>query len=133
MRTLLRFLLAPTALAFLACGTGEGDSQQLDPTLSSIQSNIFSMRCHACHNEQSRDGNLDLSSDGVHDRLVGVKATADPEWTLVTPGEPEKSFLYVKITNPGQGQGDLMPPGFQLPQSEVDTIEQWITEGAENN
>ena len=57
---------------------------------------------------------------------------------LVTPGQPDESFLMLKISNPElgllQNAGAYMP--FQIPRitkEELLAIEQWVRDGAQNN
>ena len=48
----------------------------------------------------------------------------------VAPGDPDRSFLYVKVTDPG-GMGEPMPPFRALPDEQVELIRRWIEDGAE--
>lgn len=136
MQKYLRFLLPAGAFLVMACGNGDIEDQQIEPTFSAIQENVFKVSCTAssCHGEQNA-GNLDLRTEIAYDQLVNRPSLHQGagNMDLVKPGVPEESFLYIKITNPGPDQGGQMPPGFQLPQPRIDAVKQWIAEGAENN
>ena len=47
----------------------------------------------------------------------------------VLPGNPDNSYLIQKLEGTASG-GGIMPPGGALPQATIDTIRQWITDGA---
>jgi hypothetical protein len=61
--------------------------------------------------------------------LVDVPSNGNPGIDRVEPGQPNNSYLVLKLEGePSAGQ--QMPPGAPLPQSEIDVIRQWITDGA---
>ncbi len=92
---------------------------------------IFDLHCVGCHGLDGFAG-LDLRSGFSHANLVGVTAT-EIDMPRVDPGEPQTSWLYLKLTG-AQTVGDPMPAGgFPLPEATVDLVEQWITEGALDN
>jgi hypothetical protein len=64
--------------------------------------------------------------------LVGVASTQDPGTQRVNPMNPNMSYLIEKLEGPGV-TGGQMPPGGALAQSDIDTIRQWITAGAEDD
>ena len=80
-----------------------------------------------------------LLEEGVsYDNLVDVipdNAVARERGLLrVEPFVPENSFILIKLTNPGPGEGSRMPQGEpSLPPSDIALIEEWILEGAPRN
>jgi len=48
----------------------------------------------------------------------------------VTPGDPENSMLYKELIGDGV---ELMPPSAPLPDELIQTIYDWIKQGAKNN
>lgn len=77
-------------------------------------------------------------------QIVGVAAVAEPGMSIVTPGEPESSFLMHKLDATlgcdvlacaqTDGCGDPMPQrGSPLSDDERDAIRRWIAQGALNN
>jgi hypothetical protein len=102
-----------------------------------IQSEIFNQSClgAGCHNAQSQGGGLDLSPGASYDELVDVLSenfVARQRGLLrVEPLDPDNSFLVIKLTAPGDGEGARMPQGMDpLPQSQIDLIRSWIADGA---
>ena len=120
--------------------TGQEETgEEAEATLSNINETIFVPRCVACHTEMAVSaggaGGLVLEGAGIHEALVDVQSEWAPLLDRVTPGDPDNSFLMVKILGlQGFGEGDAMPPlGGLLGDDEVDLIRQWILDGAENN
>jgi len=91
--------------------------------------------CHSSAGALTSSGLL-LEGD-PYDRLVG-RASADGGFTLVKPGDPDASFLAVKLKlmtkiDPRYGSG--MPPDYpgQNCAAIQDAVRQWIAAGAERN
>jgi len=87
---------------------------------------IFSDTCFKCHgpDQKARKAGLRL------DTRDGVFGKGAPEGLLV-PGKPEQSELFRRLT--ASDPDDRMPPpdtGLQLTAAQIETIGQWIREGA---
>jgi hypothetical protein len=69
--------------------------------------------------------------------LVNYKAvrdTCDSSNVLVTPGSLDKSYLMHKLTGVGMcPQTNRMPMGTPLPDEKIQTIADWICQGAQND
>lgn len=88
---------------------------------------ILSNQCFVCHGPDAATREADLRLDtreGLFAELDGVP--------LIVPGDPEDSELFYRIT---AAHGDeRMPPadsGLSLSAEQIETIAQWIREGAE--
>jgi hypothetical protein len=73
-----------------------------------------------------------------YSQLVNVQMTrdtCDPSLVLVSPGNLGQSYLLNKLTGIGMCPGTSMMPkmGQPLPASEIQTIADWICQGAQNN
>jgi hypothetical protein len=125
---------------------GSTDGGTVQPTLSDIQAKIFTPNCStgACHNAMfsGLSGQLDLSSASAsYSSLVNVPVvySGAPAGELrVDPGNPGSSFIVIKLVNMWQAgypqYGNPMPyTGTQLPENQIQAIEQWITNGAAND
>jgi len=129
-------------MGVFSCGPhGKPNSTEwaVEPKLSSIQKKIFDESCDApsCHGS-GRKGDLSLVAGNSFGQLVGVRSTADkknfPSFLRVKPGNPDSSFLFIKIIAPDTNQGELMPKGAdKLTQNSIGAIRQWILNGAPNN
>lgn len=102
-----------------------------------IQSGIFNPNCLSagCHNAQFQAGGLNLTAGASYGQLVNVlseNAVARSMGLLrVEPFDADNSFIIIKLTGPGEGEGTRMPQGMNpLPQSDIDMIRSWILDGA---
>lgn len=108
-------------------------------TLAEIQASVFGPRCSGCHSGPT-SGNLpsgmDLSSaNNSHAALVN-QPSLQQQGALdrVEPGDPDNSYLIRKLEGGPNISGGRMPQGGPfLDQATVDTIRQWISDGAPNN
>ena len=120
-----------------------GPTPNLEPTLSSIQLNIFDqsdssgrLACVGCHTDQGRNpaSNLNLRDGRSYQQLVGRASTGRPSATLVVPGDPANSYLINKLE--GRDIVGLRMPrndGPFLTEGQILVIRQWILDGAPNN
>lgn len=91
---------------------------------------MFTPSCasSACHGADAR-GNLNLTEANSYAELVGITSVQDGNFQRVNPGNPDLSYLIQKLENTQSAFG-MMPPGAPLPQTSIDTIRTWITNGA---
>jgi hypothetical protein len=145
------FLSAVMMVAGLACASCDedlssitGPTPNLEPSLSSIQTNIFNMTdssgrlaCIQCHTDAGRtpSGNLVLLEGRSYQQLVGRGSTGKPGATLVIPGDAENSYLIHKLEGRADIVGQRMPRGNGpfLTEGQILVIRQWIKDGAPNN
>jgi hypothetical protein len=107
-------------------------------TFDRIQRQIFNQSCavSACHDSQSMQAELLLETGAAYGNLVGVvptnAAAAATGWERVLAGDPERSFVYHKLTGDlPAGTGSPMPFGRPpLDASLVEVIRLWIAAGA---
>jgi hypothetical protein len=129
MRNFFGRLGVSVALVLLttACGGGEIEGPL---TLTTIETEIFARSCTSCHGGSSPSEDLDLEGR-TYERLVNVPSAQAPNLMLVAPGDPDASYLYLKIT--GQAAvGNRMPPLRGLSDDRIAFIESWILDGAED-
>lgn len=112
-------------------GAGRGATGTLEPTIESIQEQVFTPRCTSCHAGAAARNGLRLDdAQTSYDNLVNVRATEYPVLFRVAPGNPDDSYLIHKLEGT-QAVGDRMPLG-QPPLSAetIAVIRDWITQGA---
>lgn len=120
-----------------------GPTPALQPTLSSIQRDIFNNAdaagrpaCTSCHNTRFArfNGNLDLSEGNAFANLVGVPSRDKPGAIRVIPGDPANSYLVQKVEGAPGIVGDRMPKtGPFLTSGQILVIRRWIELGARND
>lgn len=90
-------------------------------------------KCVYCHYPAGVAPDLSNPFDPVNG-AVNVAATTEG-WTRVVPGDPDNSLLMVLVSATETTEaGDPMPRVFpRLTADEVQTVTQWILEGARNN
>lgn len=109
-----------------------------DGTFDRIQTQVFNTSCalSSCHDSQSQTAGLLLEVGAAYTQLVNhapTNVTAQGlGWLRVTPGDPEQSLLFHKVTGDlGPGLGSRMPLGRPpLSANLVEIIRLWIEAGA---
>ncbi len=111
---------------------GNGDVPE-EPSFSEHVQPIFNANCTAsiCHGGSA--GGLTLTSGNSYDELVNVDSGNEPQWKRVLPDDAENSYLVMKLEG-RQTVGARMPSGAAaLPNDDIQTIRNWIDDGAEEN
>jgi hypothetical protein len=131
--------VAVASLALAACDEKlsdlTGPTPNLQPTLSSIQSEIFSQRCTGCHNGSTRflPAVMNLTPGNAYGSLVGVASIQRSGLQRVAPGDPENSYIVHKLEGTA-GIGAQMPlAGTPLTAGQMTVIKRWIELGAPND
>ncbi len=108
----------------------EGGDLPLEPTLASIQANVFNPFCITCHSGAAAPQGLRLDSGVSFANLVGVPSVEASSFLRVAPGMPDQSYLIHKLEGTAQ-VGEQMPLGGPpIPQATIDFVRQWIIDGA---
>jgi len=102
---------------------------------------IFARSCggaELCHGGLIRFGDSGPPAIWPYDSLVNVKASRDPcaaSEDLVKPGSLEGSYLMHKLMGVGMCEGTVRMPriGVPLPNADLQSIADWICDGAKNN
>ncbi|WP_428384439.1 hypothetical protein [Nevskia ramosa] len=99
---------------------------------------IFNAQCVYCHVTGAENGGLNLARASSHASLVGTASTESP-LMRVTPGQPDKSYLWHKLNGSHVsvgGSGNAMPmsdPPRLLEPAQRALFKAWIEAGAPNN
>ncbi len=105
-----------------------------DGTFDRIATQVFAASCavSACHDSESNAGGLTLLPNAAYSQLVGVAPTntaaAIAGLLRVTAGDPDASFLYLKVTHDlAAGYGIGMPLGKGMIDGELqEIIRLWV-------
>jgi hypothetical protein len=124
-------------------GTAGGDFVALfevvgvQPTLESIQDNVFTTTCAGCHTgPMSNDvndlpGGMDLTSaDASFANLVGVASLEETMLNRVEPGDADASYVVQKIEGTAATGFQMPPLGMPLDEDTIGAIREWIDNGA---
>jgi hypothetical protein len=138
-----RALLGMGAAALIAgcAGDGEGLDQngrpieedqgtQLTPDFDSIQSNVLTPACTACHSGAAAPLGLRLDAGASYALLVNAPSTEVPAVLRVDPGNPDASYLIQKLEGTAAVGARMPLGGPPLPQDTIAVIRQWVLEGA---
>jgi hypothetical protein len=121
---------------------GDTMTTGMAPTFTQVYA-IISSKCTPCHTTSTgigvTMGHLDMTSQAaafmnlVNTPTAGISCAG--KGTRVTPGMPDASIMYLKISlDDPTPCGSKMPLGLPpLSQTEANTIESWIMGGAMNN
>ena len=107
---------------------------RLEPSLTSIQANIFTPVCTSCHTGAAAPLGLALDDGLAHRNLVDVDSDEVPGLLRVKPGMPDSSYLVWKIEGRSEIAGGRMPLNLApLSAEEIAVIRSWIEAGAEDD
>lgn len=95
---------------------------------------LLEANCGGCHDESTPSGDLPLVGSGAFSALMQA-SDGRPELERVEPGQPDASYLWLKLTNAPDIEGSPMPTspltGWRpLPAAELDDLRAWIENGA---
>ena len=132
----------------VSCETGPCNAQSFPSTFEAIQTVVFEggYGCtdSTCHDSVSPKNDLELTNAVAFEELLGAQGTGQasadyPSLNLIEPGEPELSYLFIKLASktypnstftvePGTG----MPSGGKVAvsQEHLEAVRKWIRGGA---
>jgi hypothetical protein len=97
---------------------------------------LFNAHCTGCHEGPRPPMGLDLAATRSYEIRVNTPAREARRLPRVAPREPERSYLYLKLTGAhaaAGGSGTPMPPDFPLADDEIARVRDWIAQGALRN
>lgn len=121
-------------ITFIACEHQLG-APGLQPTLSSIQADVFTPRCavSGCH-VPGGTGPMSLQVGQSFGNLVDVSSVERSNLKRVDPNNANDSYLIRKLEGASDILFERMPLGGPfLSSEEINVIRAWINNGAQNN
>lgn len=84
-----------------------------------------------CHASPNPSESLDLSSvRGLRATGLGSESSGWASWAIIDPGSAAWSYIIYKLIGEQSVRGDTMPPWGSLPNTDIETIAEWIDDGA---
>ncbi|MFT7624764.1 MAG: mono/diheme cytochrome c family protein, partial [Myxococcota bacterium] len=107
---------------------GETTGGTGDPVLPQNIADIFTSACAGCHTNGGESGGLALDPDVAIANVIDVESVGGSGMSLITPGDPDNSWLYLKIT--AADGASPMPQGTEglatTDAAAADAIREWI-------
>lgn len=121
-----------TSLNIDTTNNDSAPSNSIEPTLDSIQENVFSAICAVkCHKLPRPKKNLILEEGQAYDNLVNVPSEERPQLMRVSPGDIDGSYITWKIEGRDGIYGKRMPLNLPpLSTEKIQAIRTWIENGA---
>lgn len=94
--------------------------------------------CGICHQSADPHGLLVIDEENAYNQLVDVPSYELPSMKRVSPGDPQQSYLWLKVNYQylaagGKGWGmPILAGGIRDPEFKK-AIHDWIEQGAKNN
>lgn len=129
-RALLVILSLPLLAGCSDMGDPVGPQRPAGTSLRFDVQPIFTSRCalSGCHVTPSPQAGMNLSAGVSYANTVNQPAVVFGPGTRVIPGDPDASILYQLVST------RVMPLlGGPLTAAQIETIREWIAEGAEDN
>jgi len=112
-------------------GSGSGTTGPFTADFESIQENVFTPICSPCHSGANAPHGLMLDAAHSYNDLVGVPSVEVPTFDRVKAGDPDNSYIILKLENSPLITGAQMPlMETPLTPAVIAVIRQWITNGA---
>lgn len=115
---------APTTEAF-----------DFEPTFTNVQEQIFDASCasSSCHGEGRGSESLSLVAGSAYTDLVGVPSEQVPEIMRVVAGDPDGSYLVMKLRGDEGIEDEVMPAGNPMDDARIQLVVDWVADGASPN
>ena len=126
------------------CSSNAASASAAPGTFTEIYPLLFPVtakpQCNFCHGLPANDrsnGSLSVGMDKAtaYAALVGKVSSSSQcgGKTLVSPGNPEASLLYQKLTTTPPCGGHMPLGGDALPSDELEMVRSWIASGAKDD
>jgi hypothetical protein len=102
-------------------------------TFTEVNARVLSIGCAfaACHAAVQPMGGLDLVTDPYSALMNGVSPISQQRYLV--PGDPEASYVFVKLAKDAPGFGARMPPNAPLSDARLALVRSWIAAGAKRD
>ncbi len=119
---------------FTGCASDESDNSLSSMTAdyASIQAKLFTPTCaiSGCHIGDSAPLGLKLDADNAYASLFNVSSSRNPSIPRIDPGDPDNRYLIDALEGNAAAVGRMPRNSSALPQSAIDIVRDWISNGA---
>jgi hypothetical protein len=132
-----------TVEPIFSCDDADEEAEPtIAPTLASLRAGIFRVGCsfNACHGGPVGQAGLNLEAEDLYTELITHPVEAGTDLQLIEPGDPERSWLYQRISNcePTDASGEVVPnmpfnSPVLLKDGLIAAVREWIAAGAHDN
>ncbi|MFQ5526099.1 MAG: hypothetical protein ACE5GX_07520 [Thermoanaerobaculia bacterium] len=105
-------------------------------TLTQLQTSLFTPTCAVagCHSAGTARAGLVLEAGRTFGETVNVLSSQLPQFDIIEPGDPERSYLVKKLRGDADISGDQMPEGGPfLSEERIAEVISWVNAGALDN
>lgn len=122
---------------FTGCASDEpsafdNDLSSMTADYASIQAKLFTPTCaiSGCHIGDNAPRGLKLDAGNAYASLFNVSSNANSSILRIAPGDPDNSYLINALEGEAAAVGRMPRNGAALPQSAIDKVREWISNGA---
>jgi hypothetical protein len=123
--------LAPTDGSSDAADVVPRDVPPAIPDTATVYA-LLASECSPCHTDRA-EGGLSLTDDGTLASRLLASSFQLPAMQRVQPGEPDNSYLFLKVTGrhlDAGGLGEPMPLGTPLSAEQTELLRRWVESGS---
>ena len=128
------WLPALCLLVTAGCGTRVPEVPRSEPiSYAAHLEPLVIARCLGCHEADEPEADLVLEAGRGYAALVGPRSVQKPSMALVAPGDPEASYLWLKLQHRaphGKGMPRTLTGTKRFRPDELELYRRWIEGGA---
>jgi hypothetical protein len=133
-RDVRRLIAAFGIILVVGCGDAIPDVPAGEPvSYSAHLEPLVIAHCLGYHESEEPKAKLVLEEGAGYGQLVGRRSVQQPEMALVEPGDPQSSYLWLKLQHmsaEGKGMPRTLTGSKMLRPAELELYRRWIAEGA---
>jgi hypothetical protein len=127
-------LLVVAAVSLFGCGAKVPNVPEGVPvSYSAHLEPLVIAHCLGCHESEEPKAKLVLGPGEGYGQLVGRRSVQMPKMALVEPGDPDASYLWLKLQHrapEGRGMPRTLTGTKKLRPAELELYRRWIEDGA---
>ena len=130
----MRFPFSLGAMLLVGCSVGVPNvPEDVSVSYSAHLEPLVIAHCLGCHESEEPKAKLVLGPGEGYGQLVGRRSVQVPKMALVEPGDPDASYLWLKLQHrapEGKGMPRTLTGAKKLRPTELELYRRWIEDGA---